>query len=122
MVWLLTYRSLYPECQFVMSWSLPDGSRLERVVTKRFDTTSSLAVFMRAVNPNAAGVLLAKRVILQALKEGAAGNKAQAQRLRAATGSRLRVSAADPLITLSCYLLLLLYPLSYDWAVSHGAS
>jgi len=82
--------SMHVFVQFVMSWSLPDGSRLERVVTKRFDTTSSLAVFMRAVNPNAAGVLLAKRVILQALKEGAAGNKAQAQRLRAATGSRLR--------------------------------
>lgn len=50
---------------------------------------------MRAVNPNAAGVLLAKRIILQALKEGAAANKQQAQRLRAATGSHLRV-ITDP--------------------------
>jgi len=76
--------------QFVMSWSLPDGSRVERVVTRRFGTTPSAEEFMRSVHPNAAGALLAKRVILQALKEGAAGNKQQAQRLRAATGSRLR--------------------------------
>lgn len=79
-----------------MAWSLPEGGRLERVVTHRLETTKSPTEFMRSVNPNAAGILLAKRIILQALKEGAASNKHNSQRLRAATGARLKVSCPSP--------------------------
>uniref|UniRef100_A0A061RDN1 Protein transport protein SEC23 n=1 Tax=Tetraselmis sp. GSL018 TaxID=582737 RepID=A0A061RDN1_9CHLO len=76
--------------QVVLSWSLMDGGRLERVVTRRVGIAPSPAVLLESLNPEAVGVILAKRIILQALKEGAAGNRQAAQRLRAATGSRLK--------------------------------
>jgi len=80
----------YVYIQVVVSWNLMEGGRLERVITRRLETTRSMTDFMQGVSPTASGMLIAKRVILQALKEGAAGSQLHAQRLRAATGSRLK--------------------------------
>jgi len=79
--------------QVVISWRTVKGDCIFRIVTHQLEVTASIQEFMSSVSPIAAGVLLSKRTILQALKEGAAGKQINAQRLRAGTGARLKVLA-----------------------------
>ena len=86
---------LNPACsvtQVTISWRTMEGYYIQRVVTCQLEVTASIQEFMSSVAPTAAAVLLSKRTILQALKEGATGKQINAQRLRAGTGARLKVT------------------------------
>lgn len=69
-----------------MGWHTDSGSVLERCVTRRIRVTLSPAAFLTAVDPQTVGLLLAKRIVWEGARSGAASDRDAAAKLRAAIG------------------------------------
>lgn len=69
-----------------MGWLTEDGALLERVATRRIRATLSPATYLSSVDAPAAALLLAKRIVLEAARTGAARDRSAAAQLRAAIG------------------------------------
>ncbi len=73
--------------QVILGWLTEDGSIHERCVTRRVRATLSPSAYLQSVDAPAAALLLAKRIVLEAARTGAARDRAAAAQLRAAIGA-----------------------------------
>ena len=75
--------------QVVVSWTAEDGCSVHRVVTQQLQPTTSRAAALKGTDSKMAALLLAKRIIQEAFKTGAAGSKHASEKLRQAIGELL---------------------------------
>lgn len=73
----------------VVSWTTEDGSSVHRVVTRRLQVCRSRAAALRAVDGETGALLLAKRIVQEAVLADAAALPKEAERIRGAIGSCL---------------------------------
>ncbi len=75
--------------QVVLSWRGSAGRNVTRVVTRRLKVTASAAAFLRDVQPVTASALIAKRMALEAVRTGAAGDATALNNLARTAGAGL---------------------------------
>ena len=80
--------------QVVLSWRSLAGGWLQRVVTRRMSTTSSLQTVVTGTDWGAAAVLAGKHWVRQAQASGAAQHRRAAQHLRKQIGQLQLCTAA----------------------------
>lgn len=72
----------------VASWVGGDGAAVHRVVTRRLRCAAGAGAFLRAVRARPAAVLLAKGVVREAQRCGAAGDRSASLPLLRSLGAR----------------------------------
>ena len=71
----------------MVGWVTAEGAVLERCVTRRMAVTPSKDVYIASIAPEAAALLLAKKVVHEAQRSGAAADRGRSERIRTAIGA-----------------------------------